>query len=49
VARLKTASLQSISTSERLSFGAEFNDITRQGFDMIKMLGQDAEADCVLS
>ena len=37
MARLKTASLQSISTSERLAFGAEVDDIRRQGFD-IKML-----------
>jgi hypothetical protein len=37
VARLKTASLQSISTSERLAFGKEVKEIRRQGFD-IQML-----------
>jgi len=34
MARLKTASLQSISTSERLAFGAEVGDIRRQGLDI---------------
>jgi hypothetical protein len=52
IARLKTASLQSINTGERLAFGAEVDEIRRQGLD-IKILepeglSEGEEADWVV-
>ena len=42
VTRLKSASLQSINTGERLAFGTEVDEIRRRGFD-VRMLDEVRE------